>query len=101
MPRGSCNVVAIARIIAAERAVGALLDSLGAVDDSVERRAQHLVEGIVECGSGRGRLRTWPNFGLNRAPKSSETAVGASHDLAIEDYRLRVIGAAAGALAGK
>ena len=50
MPRGGCDVVAVARIIAAERPVGALDDALGAFDDPVERRAQHLVERVVECG---------------------------------------------------
>ena len=42
------DVVAVACIIAAQRPVGALDDPLGAFDDTVERRAQHFVERMVE-----------------------------------------------------
>ena len=73
MPRRGGDVVAIACIIAAQRPVGALDDPLGAFDDPVERRAQHLVERIVEgCGCAPVRRpqalrRTEPNRGSRRS----------------------------------
>ena len=58
VPRGGGYVVAIARIIAAQRAVGALDDPLGTFDDSIDRRAKHLVQCVVESGA-RERVRRW------------------------------------------
>ena len=53
---GGGDVVAVARIVAAQRPVGALDDPLGAFDDPVERRAQHLVERMVERRGPRGSI---------------------------------------------
>ena len=53
MPGGGRDVVAVARIIAAQRPVGALDDALGALDDPVERRAQDFVERVVEIAGPR------------------------------------------------
>ena len=50
MPSGGCDVAAVARIIAPERPIGALDDAFGAFDDPIQRRAQHLVKRLVECG---------------------------------------------------
>ena len=53
MPGGGGDVAAVARIIAAQRPIGALDDALGAFDDAVERRAQDFVERIVEMAGPR------------------------------------------------
>ena len=53
------DVVAVARIIAAQRPVGALDDPLGAFDDAVERRAQHFVERMVEMRRPPSSPRAW------------------------------------------
>ena len=100
---GGRDVVAVARIIAAQRAVGALDDPLGAFDDPVERRAQHLVERMVErrrSGAARrslgGVARCRP---MPRKPAKLPSAAVTTSPLRID--RAALVGAAARALAGE
>ena len=85
MAGGGGDVVAVARIVAAQRPVGALDDPLGAFDDAVERRAQHFVERMVERSGRADRPRAWPRrFGFGGAAEARETAVGGGHDFAAQ-----------------
>ena len=101
MARGGGDVVAVARIIAAQRPIGALDDALGAFDDPVERRTQHFVERVIEGRRARGGGGRRAPFDLHRAAKAREAAVGAGHDFAAEHDFAAFVGAAARMLAGE
>ena len=102
VPRGGRDVVAIARIVAAQRPVGALDDPLGAFDDPVERRAQRFVERMVEAAvrAGRGRRRRRRSISaVPRKPAKLPSAPVTTSPLRITTARF--VGAAARALAGE
>src|SRR5260221_9023439 len=94
MARSGGDVVAIAGIVAAQRPVGALDDPLRAFDDAVERRAQNLVERIVEGGAAR-RFGHGRSVGLHRTAEAGEAPLGTGYDFAIQHNFAAVISAAA------
>ena len=103
MARGGRDVVAVARIVAAQRAVRPLDDPLGAFDDPVERRAKDLVERMVELAAARRRhSRRRCSIDRCTALEAGEAAVRRRDDFAAKDERpLRFRGAAARALPGE
>ena len=92
---GSRNIVAIARIIAAKRAVRTLDDALGAFDDVVQRRPKHLVERMIEGCAARLLIGRRDAVRLHGAAKARKTPVSSRHDLAVQDDRTVLVGAAA------
>ena len=101
--RGGRDVGAVARIVAAQRPVGALDDPFGAFDDSVERRAQHFVERMVErrgradLGHGVGRIAS-----LSAVPrKPAKLPSAAVTTSPFKTTRAAVVGPAARALTGE
>ena len=101
VPGRGGDVVAVARIFAAQRPIGALDDPLGAFDDSVERRAQHFVERMVErrprelAAGCSAPVRLRPSRGSRRSCRRRQSRPRRS------GRRNGVVGAAARALAGK
>ena len=80
------DVVGIAGIIAAERALGLGAEALGIVDDMGQRRAQSLIEALAERGAGarRERLRRsllhWDGFGLRDRRTAEPCEIAAAVD---------------------
>src|SRR3954470_15255874 len=101
MTRGCGDVVAIAGIVAPERTIGALDDPLGALDDAVKRRAQNLIQRVIEDRGPRQSCRRRRALRLHRAPKAGEAALGTRHYLAAENDLTAVVGATAGMLPGE
>src|SRR5437016_1579044 len=94
MASGGGDVVAITRVIAAQRPIRALNDALGALNDPIERRPQHLIERMVEGGAARGLDRRRRSIGLHRTAESGEATVGAGYDFAVENHFAAIVGAA-------
>ena len=85
VPRSRSDIVAVARIVAAQRPVGAGDDPLGAFDDAVDRGAQQLVQRMIEGrGSRARRMSGRILLAFGGAAEAREAAVGRSHDFALE-----------------
>ena len=105
MAAGGRDVAGVSGIITAQRAVGALDDLVGAFDDSIERRAQRLVEGMVE-DSDRLRLSdrhdlAWGRVEGQMPTEPREIAGFGRQHLSRQGHLRQIILPGDGALAGK
>src|SRR4051794_997495 len=95
MAGGGGDIVAIAGIVAAQRSIGALNDTLGAFNDAIEWRAKHFIEGVIEGHAARSCRHGHCAVGLHRAAETGEATFGASDNFTAEDHFPTVVCAAA------